>query len=132
MHEVGQKHCVDYLMKNADSLSNYVTEDFTTYINRQRKNNCHGNHIEMQAKEEMFSQPVEVYQCSTELINTFHGIQQNADEPIRVSYHRNIHYNSVVNPNKATFGVGPGLPSFKPGFAEQSLMKNAIKTSEES
>ncbi|KAG8540993.1 hypothetical protein GDO81_029931, partial [Engystomops pustulosus] len=67
-----------------------------------------------------------------EPINTFHGIQQNEDEPIRVSYHRNIHYNSVVNPNKATIGVGLGLPAFKPGFAEQSLMKNAIRTSEES
>lgn len=132
MHEVVRKHCMDYLMKNADYFSNYVTEDFTTYINRKRKNNCHGNHIEMQAMAEMYNRPVEVYQYSTEPINTFHGIQQNEDEPIRVSYHRNIHYNSVVNPNKATIGVGLGLPSFKPGFADQSLMKNAIKTSEES
>ena len=53
----------------------------------------------------------------TEPINTFHGIQHNEDEPIRVSYHRNIHYNSVVNPNKATIGVGLGLPSFKPGVS---------------
>ncbi|XP_074064438.1 OTU domain-containing protein 5 isoform X2 [Macrotis lagotis] len=132
MHEVVRKHCMDYLMKNADYFSNYVTEDFTTYINRKRKNNCHGNHIEMQAMAEMYNRPVEVYQYSTEPINTFHGIQQNEDEPIRVSYHRNVHYNSVVNPNKATIGVGLGLPSFKPGFADQSLMKNAIKTSEES
>ncbi|XP_071981032.1 OTU domain-containing protein 5 isoform X3 [Engystomops pustulosus] len=132
MHEVVRKHCMDYLMKNADYFSNYVTEDFTTYINRKRKNNCHGNHIEMQAMAEMYNRPVEVYQYGTEPINTFHGIQQNEDEPIRVSYHRNIHYNSVVNPNKATIGVGLGLPAFKPGFAEQSLMKNAIRTSEES
>ncbi|KAF7240161.1 OTU domain-containing protein 5-A [Varanus komodoensis] len=132
MHEVVRKHCMDYLMKNADYFSNYVTEDFTTYINRKRKSNCHGNHIEMQAMAEMYNRPVEVYQYGTEPINTFHGIHQNEDEPIRVSYHRNIHYNSVVNPNKATIGVGLGLPSFKPGYAEQSLMKNAIKTSEES
>ncbi|XP_063289226.1 OTU domain-containing protein 5 isoform X1 [Pelobates fuscus] len=132
MHEVVRKHCMDYLMKNADYFSNYVTEDFTTYINRKRKNNCHGNHIEMQAMAEMYNRPVEVYQYGTEPINTFHGIQKNEDEPIRVSYHRNIHYNSVVNPNKATIGVGLGLPSFKPGYAEQSLMKNAIRTSEES
>lgn len=136
-------------MKNADYFSNYVTEDFTTYINRKRKNNCHGNHIEMQAMAEMYNRPVEVYQYSTgtsvvgrsatdlvwsepalpgplwmlppflsaEPINTFHGIHQNEDEPIRVSYHRNIHYNSVVNPNKATIGVGLGLPSFKPGVS---------------
>ncbi|XP_069604036.1 OTU domain-containing protein 5 isoform X2 [Ranitomeya imitator] len=132
MHEVVRKHCMDYLMKNADYFSNYVTEDFTTYINRKRKNNCHGNHIEMQAMAEMYNRPVEVYQYGTEPINTFHGIQQNEDEPIRVSYHRNIHYNSVVNPNKATIGVGLGLPSFKPGYAEQTLMKSAIRTSEES
>ncbi|XP_069065606.1 OTU domain-containing protein 5 isoform X1 [Pleurodeles waltl] len=132
MHEVVRKHCMDYLMKNADYFSSYVTEDFTTYINRKRKNNCHGNHIEMQAMAEMYNRPVEVYQYGTEPINTFHGIQKNEDEPIRVSYHRNIHYNSVVNPNKATIGVGLGLPSFKPGYADQSLMKNAIKTSEES
>uniref|UniRef100_A0A3Q3DR57 ubiquitinyl hydrolase 1 n=1 Tax=Hippocampus comes TaxID=109280 RepID=A0A3Q3DR57_HIPCM len=132
MHEVVRKHCMDYLMKNADYFSNYVTEDFTTYINRKRKNNCHGNHIEMQAMAEMYNRPVEVYQYGTEPINTFHGIQQNNDEPIRVSYHRNIHYNSVVNPNKATIGVGLGLPAFKPGYADQSLMKSAIKTSEES
>ncbi|KAK0146275.1 OTU domain-containing protein 5-A [Merluccius polli] len=132
MHEVVRKHCMDYLMKNADYFSNYVTEDFTTYINRKRKNNCHGNHIEMQAMAEMYNRPVEVYQDGTEPINTFHGIHQNNDEPIRVSYHRNIHYNSIVNPNKATIGVGLGLPAFKPGYADQSLMKSAIKTSEES
>lgn len=59
-----------------------------------------------------------------EPINTFHGIHQNNDEPIRVSYHRNIHYNSVVNPNKATIGVGLGLPAFKPGvgICNQSLI----------
>ncbi|XP_041944518.1 OTU domain-containing protein 5b isoform X1 [Alosa sapidissima] len=132
MHDVVRKHCMDYLVKNEEYFSSYVTEDFTTYINRKRKSNCHGNHIEMQAMAEMYNRPVEVYQYSIEPINTFHGIYQNNDEPIRVSYHGNIHYNSVVNPNKATIGVGLGLPAFKPGFADQSLMKNAIKTSEES
>ncbi|XP_041035511.1 OTU domain-containing protein 5-A [Carcharodon carcharias] len=138
MHDVVRKHCMDYLVKNADYFSNYVTEDFSTYINRKRMSSCHGNHIEMQAMAEMYNRPVEVYQYSMageenlEPINTFHGIHQTEDEPIRVSYHRNIHYNSVVNPNKATIGVGLGLPAFKPGSADQSLMKNAIKTSEES
>lgn len=56
-----------------------------------------------------------------EPINTFHGIHQNNDEPIRVSYHRNIHYNSVVNPNKATIGVGLGLPALKPGVGTYIL-----------
>ncbi|KAM6106902.1 LOW QUALITY PROTEIN: OTU domain-containing protein 5 [Phoenicopterus ruber ruber] len=129
MHEVVRKHCMDYLMKNADYFSNYVTEDFTTYINRKRKSTCHGNHIEMQAMAEMYNRPVEVYQYGTEPINSLPSIGiQHRDEPIRVSY-RNIHYNSVVNPQQATIGVGLGRPSFKPG---SSLMKSAIKTSEES
>ncbi|XP_059499149.1 LOW QUALITY PROTEIN: OTU domain-containing protein 5-B-like [Stegostoma tigrinum] len=137
MHDVVRKHCMDYLVKNADYFSNYVTEDFATYISRKRVSSCHGNHIEMQAMAEMYNRPVEVYQYGvagegTSPINTFHSIHQTEDEPIRVSYHRNIHYNSVVNPNKATIGVGLGLPAFKPGSADQSLMKNAIKTSEES
>lgn len=105
MHEVVRKHCMDYLvsrrvlfssscvtltvrvcvykvfafgvqMKNADYFSNYVTEDFTTYINRKRKNNCHGNHIEMQAMAEMYNRPVEVYQYSTgESRNNLHRRQ---------------------------------------------------------
>lgn len=52
-------------MKNADYFSNYVTEDFATYINRKRKSTCHGNHIEMQAMAEMYNRPVEVYQYGT-------------------------------------------------------------------
>lgn len=52
-------------MKNADYFSNYVTEDFATYISRKRKSTCHGNHIEMQAMAEMYNRPVEVYQYGT-------------------------------------------------------------------
>ncbi|NXG81773.1 OTU5B protein, partial [Stercorarius parasiticus] len=118
MHEVVRKHCMDYLMKNADYFSNYVTEDFTTYINRKRKSTCHGNHIEMQAMAEMYNRPVEVYQYGTGVCPP----PQDPGRPIRVSSRRNIHYNCVVNPNKATIGVGLGLPSFKPG----------VSTSEES
>lgn len=61
-------------MKNADYFSNYVTEDFTTYINRKRKNNCHGNHIEMQAMAEMYNRPVEVYQYGTGESNLHYSV----------------------------------------------------------
>lgn len=64
-----------------------------------------------------------------EPINTFHGIHQNNDEPIRVSYHRNIHYNSVVNPNKATIGVGLGLPAFKPGVTTSNTLPDFSEAS---
>ncbi|NXW12110.1 OTUD5 protein, partial [Fregetta grallaria] len=109
MHEVVRKHCMDYLMKNADYFSNYVTEDFTTYINRKRKSTCHGNHIEMQAMAEMYNRPVEVYQYGTGASPGRWGGSRGAD-----------------------VGAGEGLSWPRPQLAEQSLMKSAIKTSEES
>jgi OTU domain-containing protein 5 len=50
--------------KNSEFFSEYVTEDFTAYLNRKRMDNCHGNHLEIQAIAEMFNRPVEVYQYS--------------------------------------------------------------------
>lgn len=53
------------------------------------------------------------------------------NEPIRLSYHKNIHYNSIVNPYKATVGVGLGLPGFVPGLAEKNLLGDAVRQSED-
>ncbi|XP_067144265.1 OTU domain-containing protein 5-B isoform X1 [Centruroides vittatus] len=136
MHTAVRKLCMDYMAKNSDYFSQYVTEDFEKYIERKRCDHIHGNHIEMQALSEMFNRPIEVYHYSIEPINIFHG-EFTDNAPIRLSYHRNIHYNSIVDPYKATIGVGLGLPSLKPGvnennfLAEKNLMKEAIRTSEE-
>ncbi|KAI8511446.1 OTU domain-containing protein 5 [Branchiostoma belcheri] len=120
MHSIVRNHCMDYMLKNYDYFSQYVTEDFMTYINRKRSDHCHGNHLEMVAMSEMYNRPIEVYQYSTD------------NEPIRVSYHMKRHYNSIVNPWKATIGVGLGLPAFKPGLADKQQVDDAIKASEES
>ena len=130
MHAVIRKSCVDYMAKNADYFSHYVTEDFTTYLNRKRLDNCHGNHVEMQAICEIFNRPIEVYQYSLDPINTFSCSYKTDNEPIRISYHRNTHYNSIVDPYKATIGVGLGLPGLQPGLAEKNLMGDAVQQSE--
>ena len=67
----------------------------------------------------------------SEPINIFHGAQQTDNEPIRLSYHRGVHYNSLVDPFKATIGVGLGLPGFVPGQADKKLLGDAIRQSEE-
>ncbi|XP_077994967.1 OTU domain-containing protein 5-B-like [Glandiceps talaboti] len=131
MHSIVRNHCMDYMVKNTDYFSQYVTEDFNAYINRKRSDHCHGNHPEMQALSEMYNRPIEVYCYGVEPINIFHGHHRTDNEPFRVSYHRNVHYNSVVDPQKATIGVGLGLPSFVPGLADKNLMKDAAKMSEE-
>lgn len=58
--------CLHFVLqaKNADYYSHYVTEDFTTYLNRKRMDNCHGNHLEIQAMCEIYNRPIEVYQYS--------------------------------------------------------------------
>lgn len=48
-------------------------------------------------------------------INTFNCPYKTENEPIRISYHGNVHYNSIVDPFKATIGVGLGLPGLQPG-----------------
>ncbi|XP_076369809.1 OTU domain-containing protein 5-A-like [Tachypleus tridentatus] len=130
MHSVVRKQCMDYMAKNADHYSQYVTEDFEKYVERKRCDHIHGNHVEMQALSEIFNRPIEVYHYGSEPINTFHGMHKTDNEPIRLSYHRNIHYNSIVDPYKATIGVGLGLPAYKPGAAEKSLIMDAIRSSE--
>ncbi|KFM79547.1 OTU domain-containing protein 5, partial [Stegodyphus mimosarum] len=130
MHTAVRKLCMDYMAKNSDYYSQYVTEDFEKYVQRKRSDHIHGNHIEMQAMSEMFNRHIEVYHYSSEPINIFHGSQKTDNEPIRLSYHRNVHYNSIVDPYKATIGVGLGLPSFKPDIMNKALVTDAIRASE--
>ena len=52
-----------------------------------------------------------------EPVNIFFGVYKTDNPPIRLSYHSGIHYNSVVDPNKATIGVGLGLAGHKPGVS---------------
>ncbi|KAK7044042.1 OTU domain-containing protein 5, partial [Halocaridina rubra] len=63
-------------------------------------------------------------------INSFQGSFKTDNEPIRVSYHFGTHYNSLVDPYKATVGVGLGLPGYQPGVADKNLMKEATRQSE--
>ncbi|XP_041349788.1 OTU domain-containing protein 5-like [Gigantopelta aegis] len=130
MHTIVRKNCIDYMAKNPEFFSQYVTEDFKTYLNRKRMESCHGNNLEMQAMAELFNRPIEVYQYSIDPINTFHGAYKTDNEPMRVSYHGSVHYNSVIDPYKATIGVGLGLPGLQPGLAEKNLMRDAVKQSE--
>lgn len=53
------------------------------------------------------------------------------NEPIRLSYQRGSHYNSIVDPYKATIGVGLGLPGYSPGSADRNLIKDVTRHSEE-
>lgn len=131
MHGVVRKHCMDYIASNQEFFSHFVAEDFSTYVDRKRQEYVHGNHIEMQAMSEMYNRSIQLYCYGTEPINIFHTMVESDNEPIRLSYQRGSHYNSIVDPYKATIGVGLGLPSFNPGSADRQLISDAVRQSEE-
>lgn len=95
-----------------------MTEDFGQYVERKRRDNCYGNHVEIQALSELFNRKIEVYVNRSQPINIFQGgvgLDQELDLnefPIRLRYHDRLqHYDSLVDPYTATIGVGLGLPA---------------------
>ena len=50
-------------------------------------------------------------------INIVHGMYKTDNEPIRLSYHCSIHYNSIIDPWRPTAGHGLGLPDLEPGVS---------------
>ena len=46
--------------------------------------------------------------------------------PIRLCYHRGVHYNSLPDPASASLGVGLGLPGLKPGIENKALVASAL------
>ncbi|CAF2469411.1 unnamed protein product [Rotaria sp. Silwood2] len=132
MHSIVRQNCMDYIVKNSDFFRAYITEDFDQYITRKRRQNCHGNHIEIIALSELYNRPIEVYEYSTEPINIVHGVYKTDNEPIRLSYHCGVHYNSIIDPWRPTAGHGLGLPNLEPGRAQESLILTALRQSEES
>ncbi|CAF3982505.1 unnamed protein product [Rotaria sordida] len=132
MHATVRQNCMDYIVKNADFFRSYITEDFDHYVTRKRRQHCHGNHIEMIALSELYNRPIEVYEYSIEPINIVHGMYKTDNEPIRLSYHCGVHYNSIIDPWRPTAGHGLGFPDLEPGRAQESLIRTAVRQSEES
>lgn len=144
MHDVIRQHTMDYISKNREYFSHFVTEDINNYIKRKRRKDSHGNHIEIQAMSEIYSRPVEVYCYKPTPINIFNSEQlNNGYAPLRLSYQRGSHYNAIIDPYNATVGVGLGLAGYKPEMQtteaarlseqveiEQTMFEDKLKTTD--
>jgi hypothetical protein len=62
---------------------------------------------------EMYNRPIHIYSYSTEPINIFHGSYETDLPPIRLSYHRSNHYNSLLDPCNPAVGAGLGFGSLR-------------------
>jgi len=134
MHKIVRENCMDYMVKNEEFFSKFVTEDFNEYIQRKRNDRTYGDHVEIQALSEIYNRPIEVYQYSLEPINTFICYYNNNTEqnpPVRLSYHGNIHYNSIVDPNNPNIGVGLGLAGYKTREEIEQELKKVSRTETE-
>ncbi|KAF8109792.1 hypothetical protein N665_0091s0021 [Sinapis alba] len=130
-YDLTRQMCMDYMEHERDHFSQFITEGFTSYLNRKRRDKVYGNNVEIQALAEMYNRPIHIYSYSTEPINIFQGSYNTDTPPIRLSYHHGNHYNSLVDPHRLTVGAGLGFSSLSGRHVDGEQVKAAIKAQQE-
>jgi len=128
-YDLIKKNCCDYMEKERDHFSQFVTEDFKEYIKRKRLDTTYGNHLELQAIAEIFNRPILIYVNDDRPLNLFQEEYKTDNPPMQLSYHYGNHYNSVYDPQHPTFGAGIGLPGLESGTTKEGV-KEAINEAE--
>ncbi|PON76831.1 OTU domain-containing protein 5/Otubain-like deubiquitinase [Parasponia andersonii] len=130
-YELTRQMCIDYMEQERDHFSQFITEGFTSYCKRKRRDKVYGNNVEIQALSEMYNRPIHIYSYSTEPINIFHGNYNTDTPPIWLSYHHGNHYNSLVDPRRLTIGAGLGFSSLRGTNVDKDQVKAAIKAQQD-
>ncbi|KAL5721181.1 ubiquitinyl hydrolase 1 [Ranunculus cassubicifolius] len=130
-YDLTRQMCIDYMERERDHFSQFITEGFTSYCKRKRRDKVYGNNVEIQALSEMYNRPIHIYSYSTEPINIFHGSYNTDTPPIRLSYHHGNHYNSLVDPRRLTIGAGLGFSSLQGADIDKDRVKAAIRAQQD-
>ncbi|XP_059429635.1 OVARIAN TUMOR DOMAIN-containing deubiquitinating enzyme 6 isoform X1 [Corylus avellana] len=131
-YDLIRQMCIDYMERERDHFSQFITEGFTSYCKRKRRDKVYGNNVEIQALCEMYNRPIHIYSYSTaEPINIFHGSYDTDTPPIRLSYHHGNHYNSLVDPRRLTIGAGLGFSCLHGRNVDKDQVKAAIKAQQD-
>ncbi|XP_059314892.1 OVARIAN TUMOR DOMAIN-containing deubiquitinating enzyme 6-like isoform X1 [Lycium ferocissimum] len=130
-YDLVRQMCIDYMERERDHFSQFITEGFTSYCKRKRRDKVYGNNVEIQALCEMYNRPIHIYSYSAEPLNTFHGSYNTDSPPVRLSYHRGNHYNSLVDPRRLTIGAGLGFSSLQGRNVDKDQVKAAIKAQQD-
>ncbi|KAJ3700180.1 hypothetical protein LUZ61_003885 [Rhynchospora tenuis] len=64
-YDMARQMCVDYMERERDHFSQFITEGFTSYCKRKRRDKVYGNNMEIQAFAEMYNRPIHIYSYST-------------------------------------------------------------------
>lgn len=130
-YDLIRQMCIDYMERERDHFSQFITEGFTSYCKRKRRDKVYGNNVEIQALSEMYNRPIHIYSYSIEPINIFHGSYNTDTPPIRLSYHHGNHYNSLVDPRRLTVGAGLGFSCLRGANVDKDQVKAAIKSQQD-
>lgn len=117
--------------RNREHFSQYVVEDFDEYLRRKRTNGVYGNHVEIQSIAELYNRRVEIYCYELTPLNIFQGeMALSGATPIRISYHNNCHFNSVIDTRHPFVPLGPVMPeSYKrTSDANENIPNNSIES----
>lgn len=104
-YNILRRYCMDYLVINKRYFEPYIDEEFDEYIKDKRRDTVWGDDVEIEVLSEIYNRPVEIYRGSNNPLKTFHEYNSVNNEtndynfsltPIRLSYHRKNHYNSIV------------------------------------
>ena len=91
-----REKCMDYIEKNSIYYSQYIEggeTQISAYIKRKRKSGVWADNLEIQALGEIYQRPIEIYVDPDKPISIGSKLKRF---PIRISYHGNKHYNSIV------------------------------------
>jgi hypothetical protein len=95
-----REKCMDFIEKNSVFYSQFIEggeKQIPAYIKRKRKKGIWGDNLEIQALSEIYQRPIEIYINVHQPINSFGNTGKNKNKfPIKISYHGNKHYNSMV------------------------------------
>ncbi|KAL8094309.1 OVARIAN TUMOR DOMAIN-containing deubiquitinating enzyme 6 [Apium graveolens] len=131
LYDLVRQMCIDYMERERDHFSQFITEGFISYCKRKRRDKVYGNNMEIQAFCEMYNRPIHIYSYSTEPINIFQGSYNTDTPPIRLSFHHGNHYNSLVDPRRVTVGAGLGFSSLRGSNVDKDQVSAAIKAQQE-
>ena len=124
-----REKCMDYIEKNSIFYSRYIEGGETqmpAYIKRKRKSGIWGDNMEIQALSEIYKRPIEIYINPDKPITSYSNIRHDKKKfPIKISFHGNKHYNSIVPSIKSIEfeSFKKELINSKPGIYEDEFIK---------
>ena len=133
-YDILRQKCMDYLVILRRFFEPYIYIDFDTYIKEKRKDKVWGDDVELEALSELYNRPIEIYDGSSIPRKTFHENNYSqyctknincGNNPIRLSYHKGNHYNSLVplEDDKIKYRrYKDGLIKTSPGIYESKMI----------